>query len=253
MTKTCIIIDDENMARALLRNILQEVAPNVTILAECDDLPSGIKAIQKHKPDIVFLDIEMPGHSGLTILEFFNDEDVNFDIVFTTGYSEYAIQAFKLSATDYLLKPINPETLQKTVERIFKNDIKTKTQQYKVLQNNLSSNVETGDKCIVVNLTGSTRFIKIKDIVLLEADGSYCKIHLLNNEKLTTSKNLKFYEEALEGFPLFFRSHKSNIINLKYVIEFNKSEGEIVLENKLIALISSEKYDLLIERMKQLI
>ncbi len=253
MKKTCIIIDDENMARSLLRNILQDIAPNVTILAECDDLPNGIKAIRKHNPDIVFLDIEMPGHSGLSILDFFDEGEVNFDIVFTTGYSEYAIQAFKLSATDYLLKPINPDALQETVERICKTDKNNNALKYKTLQDNISSSTDVNDKCIVVNLTGSTRFIKVKDILMLEADGSYCKIHLKNNEKLTTSKNLKYYEECLEGITYFFRCHKSNIVNLKYAAEVNKSEGIIILENKLTAMISSEKVDLFIEKMKQLV
>lgn len=115
MTKPCIIIDDENMARGLRRNTLQDVAANITIIAECDDLLNGIKAIKKHSTDIVILDIEMAGHSGLSILDFFNEEEVNFDIIITTGYSEYAIQAFKLSAIDYLLKPINPDTLQQRV------------------------------------------------------------------------------------------------------------------------------------------
>jgi two-component system LytT family response regulator len=253
MTKTCIIIDDENMARTLLRNILQDVAPNVTVLAECDDLPNGIKAIKKHNPDIVFLDIEMPGHSGLSILDFFNEGEVNFDIVFTTGYSEFAIQAFKLSATDYLLKPINPDTLQETVERIFKADERNKQLSYKVLQDNFKSNADISDKCIVVNLTGITRFIKVKDICMLEAEGSYCKIYLKNDEKITTSKNLKHFEEALSGLPVFFRSHKSNIVNLKFVTEFNRGDGEILLDNNLKAMLSTDKTDLLIEKMKQLI
>jgi two-component system LytT family response regulator len=253
MIKNCIIIDDENMARALLRNILQDVAPNINVLAECDDLPNGIKAIKKYNPDIVFLDIEMPGHSGLSILDFFNEEEVNFDIVFTTGYSEYAVQAFKLSATDYLLKPINPDALQETVERILKNDEKNRQLNYKALQDNLKSNTGTSDKCIVVNLTGVTRFIKVKDIAMLEAEGSYCKIYLKNEDKITTSKNLKYFEEALSGMSNFFRSHKSNIVNLKYVTEFNRGEGEIFLENNLKALLSADKTDVLIEKMKQLV
>lgn len=253
MTKTCIIIDDENMARALLRNILQDVAPNITVLAECDDLPNGIKAIKKHVPDIVFLDIEMPGHSGLSILDFFNEEEVNFEIVFITGYSEYAIQAFKLSAIDYLLKPINPDILQETVERIFKKEERNRLQNYKILQDNLKGNTDVNDKCIVVNLTGITRFIKVKDILMLEADGSYCKIHLNNEEKITTSKNLKYFEEALSGMPNFFRSHKSNIVNLKCVTEINRAEGEIFLQHNQRAMLSTDKTDLLIEKMKQLV
>jgi two-component system, LytTR family, response regulator len=250
MKKTCIIIDDETMARALLSNILKDVAPNVTILAECDDLPNGIKAIRKYNPDIVFLDIEMPGHSGLTILEFFDEEDIKFDIVFTTGYSEYALQAFKLSATDYLLKPINPDALQETVERIFREEEKNKQQNYKVLESYLKQNTSDADKCILVNLTGVTRFIKVKDIVMLEADGSYCNIFLVNNEKVTTSKNLKHYEEALMGFPNFFRCHKSNIVNLKFITEINRGDGEILLEKNLKAMLSSDKTDTLIKKLK---
>jgi two-component system, LytTR family, response regulator len=253
MQKTCIIIDDENKARILLRNILQDVAPNISVLAECDDLPSGIKAINKHQPDIVFLDIEMPGHSGLNILDFFEYEDVHFDIVFTTGYSEYAIQAFKLSATDYLLKPINPELLQNTVERIFKNDEKNNHLNYKALKDNLNSNFEANDKCIVVNLTGVTRFIKVKDIIMISAEGSYCNLHLINKEKILASKNLKHFEDSLAGIPNFFRCHKSNLINLKYVLEFNRGEGEIHLENKMTAMLSSDKTEMLIEKMKQLL
>jgi two-component system, LytTR family, response regulator len=253
MKKTCIIIDDENMARVLLRNILQDVAPNIEILAECDDLPNGIKAIKKHNPDIVFLDIEMPGHSGLSILDFFNEEEVNFDIVFTTGYSEYAIQAFKLSATDYLLKPINPDALQETVERILKTEEKSKQLNYKALQDNLKSNTDVSDKCIVVNLTGITRFVKVKDIAMVEAEGSYSKIYLVNEEKITTSKNLKHFEEALVGISNFFRCHKSNIVNLKLVTEFNRGDGELYLENSLKAQLSADKTDVLIEKMKQLV
>jgi two-component system, LytTR family, response regulator len=232
--------------------MLADVAPNITVLAECDDLPNGIKAIKKHNPDIVFLDIEMPGHSGLSILDFFNDDEVNFEIVFTTGYSEYAIQAFKLSATDYLLKPINPEMLENTVNLIFKNSTKNKQLNYKALKDNLSSNNNT-DKCIVVNLTGTTRFIKVKEILMFEAEGSYCKIHLLNGENILASKNLKHFEESIAGISNFFRCHKSNIINLKFVLEFNRSEGEVYLENKLIAMLSSEKTELLVEKMKELV
>jgi two-component system, LytTR family, response regulator len=252
MTKTCIIIDDENKARALLRNILQDVAPNITILAECDDLPNGVKAIKKHNPDIVFLDIEMPGHSGLSILDFFNNDEVNFDIVFTTGYSEFAIQAFKLSAADYLLKPINPDMLQQTVERIFKIEEKNRQLSYKVLNDNLKANTDSSDKCIIVNLSGTTRFVKVKDIIMLEADGSYCKIYLSNDEKITCSKNLKHFEDALSGIPYFFRSQKSNIVNLKCVTEISRAEGEIFLEKNLKAMLSTEKTEMLVEKMKDL-
>lgn len=248
---TCIIIDDENKARLLLRNMLHDIAPEITVLDECDDLPNGIKAIKKQKPDIVFLDIEMPGFSGLSILDFFEDDEINFKIVFTTGYSEYAIQAFKLSATDYLLKPINPEMLQNTLNLIQKKNDKEKLVKYKALQENLH-NSDSGDKCIIVNQSGMTKFVKVRDIMMLEAEGSYCKIFLNNNEKLTTSKNLKYFEEKLIDFPVFFRCHKSNIINLKCVNAFNRSEGEVLLNNNLRALISSDKMDLFLSKMESI-
>ena len=112
----CIIIDDEPKARNLLEAIIEQYCPDLTIEALCEDLPTGIKAIKKHKPELIFLDIEMPGHSGLELMDFFDDEEVNFGIIFTTAYNEYALQAFRFSAIDYLLKPIQHTTLIETVE-----------------------------------------------------------------------------------------------------------------------------------------
>jgi len=106
-----IIIDDEKRARVSLQLLMEEYCPEVTLVAECENLPEGVKAIHKHKPDLVLLDIEMPGHSGLELLDFFNENEITFAIIFTTAYNEFAIQAFKLSALDYLLKPIIPEEL----------------------------------------------------------------------------------------------------------------------------------------------
>ena len=251
--KTCIIIDDERKARSLLRNMLADITADLTILADCDDLPSGVKAIKKHRPDIVFLDIEMPGHSGLEILDYFEEEEVNFDLVFTTGYSEYAIQAFKLSAIDYLLKPINPIALKDTIDLIFKKGKQGKTIEYRALQQNLSHNSEPNDKCIIVNLSQSTRFIKVRDIIMLHAEGSYTEIFIKGNGKLLASKNLKYFEERLEQIPFFYRSHKSYLVNLKCVLEYNRSDNAVTLEEKLDALVSSDKSDVFLEKMEQLI
>lgn len=250
--KKCIIIDDENKARLLLQNMLTDVSPDIEVLSLCDDLPSGVKAIKKLKPDLVFLDIEMPGHSGLEILDYFEDEEITFDIIFCTGYKEYAIQAFKLSATDYLLKPLNPLMLKEAVDRFLKKTKHEKATEYRVLQENMSVHKDTGDKCIVVNLSNSTRFIKIKDIVMLKAEGSYCEIHLQNGEKLLTSKNLKHFEELLNMVPYFFRSHKSYMVNLKSVLEYNKGDNQLTLQGKLNSTLSADKSDLFFEKMKLL-
>lgn len=251
--KNCIIIDDESKARSLLRNMLADITEDINVSAECDDLPSGVKAIKKFKPDIVFLDIEMPGHSGLEILDYFEEDEISFDIVFTTGYSEYAIQAFKLSAIDYLLKPINPEMLKNTISMILKKSKHEKVYEYKALQENLGANKDNTDKCIIVNLSNSTRFIKVREIVMLQAEGSYTNIFLQNGETLLTSKNLKHFEERLQGISFLFRSHKSFIINLKKVFEYNKSDNEVILQDKIRGMISSDKSDVFLEKMESLL
>lgn len=250
--KTCIIIDDENKARLLLRNMLADVSPEINILTDCDDLPTGVKAIKKYKPDLVFLDIEMPGHSGLEILDYFEDEEITFEIIFCTGYSEYAIQAFKLSATDYLLKPLNPNMLKESVDRFLKKSPDSKVVEYRALQENISKYSDASDKCIVVNLSNTTRFVKVKDIIMLRAEGSYCELYLSGGEKLLTSKNLKHFEDRMSDIPFFFRCHKSYMVNLKKVIEYNKSENNILLQEKVNGMVSSEKSDVFLEKMELL-
>jgi two-component system LytT family response regulator len=250
--KTCIIIDDENKARLLLRNMLADVSPEIEVLFDCDDLPSGVKAIKKYKPDLVFLDIEMPGHSGLEILDYFEDDEITFEIIFCTGYSEYAIQAFKLSATDYLLKPLNPNLLKESVDRFLKKNPDTKVVEYRALQENISKYSDASEKCIVVNLSNTTRFVKVKDIIMLRAEGSYCELYLSGGEKLLTSKNLKHFEDRMSDIPFFFRCHKSYMVNLKKVIEYNKSENNILLQEKVHGMVSSEKSDVFLEKMELL-
>jgi two-component system LytT family response regulator len=112
-----IIIDDEKRARILLKAMLEDHCPEVTVLNECADLLSGVQAIKRIKPELVFLDIEMPENSGLELLDHFKDADIDFSVIFVTAYNEYAIQAFKLSAVDYILKPINPESLIQAVQQ----------------------------------------------------------------------------------------------------------------------------------------
>lgn len=232
--------------------MISDISTEIKIIDDCDDLPSGIKSIRKHKPDVVFLDIEMPGHSGLEILDFFDEKEINFDIVFTTGYSEYALQAFQLSAIDYLLKPINLAQLKRVIEKIEKKGQSNELEQYKTLQHNLNSGQDILDKCITVNLTNSTRFLKLKNIILLKAEGAYTEIYLADGEKLTTSKNLKYYEDLMIDFQMMYRSHKSNIVNLSKAKQLNKSEASILLENNIIAQISSEKFDQFLQKMSAL-
>ena len=221
----CIIIDDEPKARNLLRAIIEQYCPDLTIEALCEDLPTGIKAIKKHKPELIFLDIEMPGHSGLELMDFFDDDEVNFGIIFTTAYNEYALQAFRFSAIDYLLKPIQHTTLIETVERYLKKRTLNQAEQLRHLQQNLNLQIKWEDKRIVVASGQTLHFLKPTDIVMIKGEAAYSELNLADGTKMMVSKNLKHFEDILTDIPVFFRCHKSYIVNIMEIIQYVKSDG----------------------------
>ncbi len=239
---TCIIIDDEPKARTLLQAILTEYCPTVEVLELCPDLPTGIKAIKKHQPEIVFLDIEMPGHSGLELLDFFNEEDINFSVIFTTAYNEYAIQAFQFSAIDYLLKPLQHQQIIDAVDRYTKKQQTQNGTQLKNLKLNLQPHVAWENKRIAVPSGQAIHFLKPNDIIMIKGEAAYSEIHLANNTKMLASRNLKHFEDMLKEIPIFFRCHKSYIINRQAVLQYVKSDGGyITLHNGLQASLSTDK------------
>jgi two-component system LytT family response regulator len=234
-----IIIDDESQARKLLKNLLKEYCPQVEVIADCEDLPNGVKAIRKLKPELVFLDIEMPGHSGLELVDFFDDDDIHFGIIFTTAYNQYAVKAFKLSAVDYLLKPIDGEELINAVARYEKSIFKKESIQ--LLKENLNA---VGLQKIAVPVGQSVRFILLSDIVFFKAENSYTEIFMHDETKLTVSRTLKNFEDTLLDNPIFFRCHKSYIVNQDYIIDYVKSDGGyLVLKPKHEIPISHDKVD----------
>lgn len=247
----CVIIDDEPKARKLLEAIIQQYCTELSVEALCEDLPSGVKAIRKHQPDLVFLDIEMPGYSGLELMDFFNADEINFSIIFTTAYNDYALQAFKLSATDYLLKPIQHKELIEAVERFKKNQFVKQWQQFKFLQQNLNPQASLDDKRIAVASGQSLHFLNPANIIMLKGESAYSELYLADGTKMLASKNLKHFEEALAAFPSFIRCHKSFIVNTKYVLQYVKSDGGYLsLANNLNASISPEKVETFLEAMR---
>lgn len=240
-----IIIDDELRARILLEKMLEEICPDVKVVALCENLQNGVKAIRSLKPNIVFLDIEMPNHSGLELFDFFNDNEINFSVIFTTAYNQYAIQAFKFSAVDYLLKPIELSDLENAIS-LYKKKIKKDTLIYKNLRENLNSG---SSNRIAVSVGNSIKFINLEEVCYFKADNSYCEIIFRDKKKLVASRTLKNFEEGIVGNDLFFRCHKSYIINLNYVSEFVKSDGGyIVLKNQELIPISAEKVPEFLEK-----
>lgn len=247
----CIIIDDESKARILLEAILKEYCPNVEIVALCEDLPSGVKAIKKFNPNLIFLDIEMPGHSGLELLDFFNEDEINFGVVFTTAYNEYALQAFKFSAIDYLLKPIQHTQLMEAVNRFSKQIEKQNTAQLKNLKENLNTNNNWEDKRIAVPSGQTIHFFKPSEIIMIKGEAAYSEIYLQNGTKLLASRNLRHFEELLINIPVFFRSHKSYIVNRHAVVQYVKSDGGYLqLSNGMHAGLSTEKVNEFLLRFK---
>ena len=241
-----IIVDDETKARQLLRAMLSDLCPNVEVVADCDDLPNGVKAIKRHSPDLVFLDIEMPGHSGLELLDFFNDDEVNFNIIFTTAYDHYAIQAFKLSAVDYLLKPLSPKGLVEAVERAMRHKERDNSRM-QMLRHHL--NGDSSGKLAVPHLNG-LRFLAYDDILYLKGERAYTSIVCKDGTTLTASRNLKHFEDLLAGAKDFFRCHRSFIVNLTYVKEYVRSDGgHLVMEGKVHVSISPERVDALLARV----
>lgn len=239
-----IIIDDELMARELLNGMLEVYCLNVEVVDLCENLPTGIKSIHKHKPDIVFLDIEMPGYSGLDLLDFFNEEDINFSIIFVTAYNQYAIQAFKLSAIDYLLKPIESNDLIESIQLFEKKQ--KQGSNFNVLKSNLTSN----QKKLALNTASSIQFVSLDEILFFKADGAYTQVYLKDNKNILTSKNLKYYEDTLQGYSNFIRCHKSFLVNIDHITEYVKTDGGYLLVNNHQVNISNDKLNKIIEFLK---
>ena len=241
-----IIIDDEKRARVSLALLLQEYCPQITVVAECENLPEGVKAIRKFQPDLVLLDIEMPGHSGLELLDFFDENDVNFSIIFTTAYNEYALQAFKFSAVDYLLKPINPEQLTEAIARLEKQ--KQKVENYKLLKETINQDSLTK---IAVPSGNTLIFIDTTKISYIKGEGAYSEVFCNNGTKHLVSRNLKNFEDILCLDTRFMRVHKSYIVNFEQVVAYNKSnDGSLELETGIHVPVSPDKAQIILDKIQ---
>ncbi len=232
-----VIIDDEAKARRILESFIAEYCPELIIAGTAPDVVQGVKMIQKEKPDIVFLDIEMPGYNGFQLLEFF--DEINFEIIFVTAYSEFALKAFQVSAVDYLLKPVQIEQLVKAVEKAKKlrgnSLIRERLETLKV---NLQ---EQKIKKIVVPVSEGNLFIDLNEITHLRAEGSYVNIFLKDGNKILVSKNIKDYENQLTTEEGFFRTHRSFLVNVRHVRKVSPDSTVAELPNHQMATIARER------------
>jgi len=241
MIKT-IIIEDEVNVRNALRKMLTILEPSINVIAETGYVKDAVKLIKTEKPDLVFLDIELEDGTGFDVLR---QLDVDFSIIFTTAYNQYAINAFKFSAIDYLLKPLDPTELQESIVRA-KQQIKNK-KEHKELLNSLLNNIEKKEKKIVLKTTEQHFVFYVKEIIRLEADGAYT-IFVTKNKKIIISRNIKYYQDILgDGF---VRCHQSHLVNLKYILSMNKN-GFLQLSNNELIIVSTRKKSEVIRLMNK--
>ena len=244
-----IIVDDEKLIREMIAGILDSECPEVSILSQSESVESAYKDIQRHKPDLVLLDIKMTDGTGFDLLEKF--DAINFKVVFVTDYEEYAIKAFEYSAIDYVVKPINPENLIQAIRKAEHSIQAELSLKLNTLLSNLSTTSHDNKK-LVLKTSNNIHIINIDNIIRLESDQNYSVFHIVDGRKIMVSKTLGEYDELLTQDD-FFRVHKSHLINLKQIKRYEKANGgSLVMNNDSHVPVASRKKDKLLgifERM----
>lgn len=236
MEVRAIIVEDEMKSRDTLRNFLIEFCPEVEILGEARTVKEAVKIILELRPDLVFLDIHLPEENGFALFNYFTKPF--FEIVFTTAYDQYAVQAFRLAAIDYLLKPIDVSQLRDAVKKVVqKKDGKGPVPQYELLLENMKAD----NKKIVLPTGNGFSVFDPQEVMYCEASRNYSYFYLKNKEKVIVSKPLKVFEDTLTDFN-FFRINRSFMINIGFLKSYSRShQGEVTLTNGMIFSLSPHR------------
>ena len=233
-----IIIDDELRSCQTLEKLIVDFCGNVEVLALCQTVNAGIEAISRNKPDLVFLDVNMKGESGFDLLS--KIQPIDFEIIFATAYSEYSIKAFKFSAIDFLLKPIDIDDLKRAIEKVEQrknSDIAVRIEQ---LITNLKPTSPKQYKLAIPSSDGLV-FVKISDIIYCEASGNYTIFFIADGRKYLVGRTLKEYEDMLTDQD-FFRIHNSHLINLNAIKKYIRGEGgQVIMLNDATLDVSKRK------------
>jgi two-component system, LytTR family, response regulator len=244
-----LIIDDEAHIRDTLEKMLARYCPQVEVVGYADSLASGAEAIEILNPGLVLLDVQLSDGSGFDLLKSLTS--INFQVIFITAYDKYAIDAFKFSAIDYLLKPINPEHLADAVARaqlVVNDHLRLRIN---ALDENLRS-CSRQDRRIVLKTRDNIYLIELRNIVSCESDSCYTTVHTSAGDRIMVAKTLKDYEELFAGCG-FYRVHKSFLINLSHIKRFEKQDGGyIVLTNELKIPVASRKREEMLELMEKM-
>lgn len=216
-----VIIDDEIHCRKTLGMLLKEYCPDVQVIEQCEDAESGLRAIQRLRPDLVFLDIEMPNMNGFELLEKL--PEIRFAIIFTTSYDQYAIKAIRFSALDYLLKPVDREELQRAIQKVSERLKFPLPQQLEILLQKIHHPISPVQRIALPTMEG-LQMIDVNSIISCQSDSNYTIFFLKNKQKLVVSRPLKEIEEMLDDYS-FLRVHNSYLVSLKEIDKYIKGEG----------------------------
>lgn len=244
------IVDDEQRTRKMIASIIQAEINDIEVIGEAENCSSAHQLIKIKKPDLVLLDINMPDGTAFNLLEKF--DKIDFKIIFITAYEEFAVKAFKFSAIDYLLKPVDPDDLVNAIAKVAElydlNNFQIKLNTF--LSNLKSSSKE--DKRIVLRTAEALHVVNIQDIMHCESEKSYTQFFLSDGRKPIVSKTLKEFDDLLSPFG-FFRSHQSHLINLNYLESYEKRDGgAAILKDKSVIPVSVRKKEELISILESL-
>lgn len=245
---TAIIVDDEQDSRETLKRFTNKYCPQIRILEDCANIDQARNAILKHKPQLVFLDIEMPRGNAFDLLEQFGE--IDFEIIFITAFSQYAVQAFALSAAHYLLKPLDIEELENAVNSVCNQiEKKQKINRAQILLQNIGA-IHNQNRKLVLPMMEGLEVVRMSEIIYCEAEDNFTIFYFTDGRKLMICRNLKFYESALDSFG-FFRIHRSHIINLDYIKRYIKGKGgSVIMENGKEIQVANTKKSELIQRLR---
>lgn len=245
-----IVIDDEPKARSVLKRMVDARCPDLDVIAEAGSIPEAVKVIHSHTPDLVFLDIDMPGQNGFALFDYF--EELTFQVIFVTASRDHALDAFRVSALDYLLKPIDAEELQKAVRKAQEMHTPKLKERVQMLNEKMSEPEEAFISRIALSTSDSVEFVKLEEIQFLRADGPYTEFYLDDGRTVIVSRSIGEYD-MLEEHPHYLKTHRSFLINLNKVSSYKKEDGGyIVMENGAETGLSRYKKDAFLEAMEQL-
>ncbi len=241
-----IIIDDIAQSRATLKEDLSAYCPEIEVIGEAEGVVSGARLLKEIKPDVLFLDIQMPDGTGFDLLEIL--PEISFKIIFTTASDAFAIRAFRFSAVDYLLKPVDPDDLMEAVNKL--KSAPSSEQALDLLLDNVKN--QEGPKKISLHTQDKIQIVNVSDIIRCESSGNYTIFHFADKTNLMVTRTLKEYDQLLNDSG-FFRVHQSHLVNKKHITAFVKTEGGyLLMSNGQHVAVSLRKKAAVMEMLEQL-